>query len=140
MKLGDALTKDSLLNGEDTSHNAVDGTVSDTNLAWDDCLHYSDAASPWWAVDLGSVVMVAKVKLYACNGGGTCNVARLQGLEIYLGYSWNSYAQNTLVAQAVDVSQNGPLEVVLNADGQYLWVARPGQTGLTLCEIQASTQ
>lgn len=113
---------------------AVDGVVSESNLEWAACNHGASGANPWWGVDLGSQRQVTKVKLYNRNN---CCPERLQGVSIYLGNVWDSYSGNNEVANHVDVPRHSPLVVNVNAQGRYLFVARPGQDDyLTLCEIQ----
>jgi hypothetical protein len=139
LDLKGALTKDSLLDGTDQSYHSTDGTVSDTNLPWHDCLHNTDATNPFWAVDLGESVIVAKVKLYGCNGPSHQDYCKdkLSGVSLYLGEDWGSYAGNTMIAENLDVPKDSPLEQdEIGKPGRYLWVARPGKIGMTLCEVQ----
>ena len=107
--------------------------VSEINLSWDQCLQYSSVANPWWGVDLGAQRKVTRVKLYNRND---CCPDRLQNVNIYLGDTFDNYSTNALVASGISVPQRTPLEVTISKSGQYLFVARPGYTGLTLCEIQ----
>ena len=112
---------------------AVDGVISSNNLGWGQCQQWSSVANPWWGVDLGSNTHVTKVKLYNRND---CCPDRLQQVKIYLGNDWNTYSNNAQVAANVDVPKDSPLEVEINKSGRYLFVARPGKSGLTLCELQ----
>ena len=134
MDLRSAETRDSGVGccGSDPSY-AVDGLASDINLSWDHCLQYTSVADPWWGVDLGAQRMVTRVKLYNRND---CCPEQLYDVSIYLGDTFHSYSANDLVATGISVPQHSPLEVVINRSGRYLFVARPGNTGLTLCEIQ----
>ena len=118
--------------GSDPS-NAVNGVVSDVNLPWNDCLQWTSVADPWWGVDLGAQRRVTRVKLYNRND---CCPDRLEQINIYLGNDFESYSANPIVASGIDVPQHSPLEVSIYQSGRYLFVARPGNTGLTLCEIQ----
>ena len=118
--------------GSDPS-NAVDGVTSDINLGWSQCLQWTNVTNPWWGVDLGTQRTVTKVKLYNRND---CCPDRLYYVNIYLGDDFDSYMANSKVAHEISVPQQAPLEVVINRSGRYLFVARPGYTGLTLCEIQ----
>merc|ERR1711924_126405 len=113
--------------------NAVNGVLSNRNLRWHQCKQYSSVRNPWWMVDLGLKKVVRKVKLYNRND---CCPYRLQKVKIYLGNNKHHYSKNALVAANVNVSQHRPLTVNINKVGRYLWVARPGQNGMTMCEIQ----
>ena len=57
-------------------------------------------------------------------------------MSIYLGDSWDSYCNNTAVANGIDVPQDSPLEVDINANGRYLFVSKEGQGFFSLCEFQ----
>ena len=118
--------------GSDPSF-AVDGTVSESNLPWSQCLQWTSVADPWWGVDLGAQRRVTRVKLYNRND---CCPDRLEQINIYLGDNFDNYSANAEVVSGISVPQHSPLEVVIDGTGRYLFVARPGQTGLTLCEIQ----
>jgi len=112
---------------------AVDGQSGSTGYGWGQCQQWSSVSNPWWGVDLGSTRTVTRVKLYNRND---CCPDRLQNVAIYLGNDWNTYSNNAQVASNVNVQGNTPLEVNIDAQGRYLFVARPGYSGLTLCEIQ----
>ena len=116
--------------------NAVDGVVSESNLPWQMCLHWTSVTDPWWGVDLGAHRFVTRVKLYNRND---CCPDRLQQVSIYLGHDFENLYYNPLMASGIDVPRHTPLEVPINYWGRYLFVTRPGQTGLTLCEIQVWT-
>lgn len=112
---------------------AVDGVVSPTNLGWGQCQQWSSVHKPWWGVDLGKSQQVTKVKMYNRND---CCPDRLTRVSVWLGNNWNSYNANPQVAQNINVPQRSPLEVQINKQGRYLFVGRPNDSGLTLCEIQ----
>ena len=76
---------------------------------------------------------MTRVKLYNRND---CCPDRLQSVNIYLGNNFEDYTANALVAAGISVPQHTPLEEGINRSGQYLFVARPGNIGLTLCEIE----
>ena len=134
LDLRGAETKDSGAGccGSDPS-NAIDGVTSDMNLPWDQCLQWTGVANPWWGVDLGAERTVTEVKLYNRND---CCPERLYEVNIYLGNNFEDYTANALVATAISVPQNTPLEEDINRSGRYLFVARPEKVGLTLCEIE----
>jgi hypothetical protein len=133
LDLTGALVKEGPTTHYDGATAAVDGVVSASNLAWSQCKQYTTGSNPWWGVDLGSNMKVTKVKLYNRND---CCADRLESVSIYLGNSWDSYSSNAVVASGVDVPGSSPLEVNINANGRYLFVARPGSDKMTLCEIQ----
>ena len=64
---------------------------------------------------------------------------RLENVDIYLGDSWTSYSANTLVASGVNVPQNSPLALPINAVGRYLFVSKSSPQ-LTICELDVYTQ
>ena len=133
LDLTNAETKDSGNGccGSDPS-NAVNGVVSEENLHWQDCLQWTGVPDPWWGVDLGAQRIVTRVKLYNRND---FRPERLELVNIYLGDNFDNYSANAEVASGINVPRYSPLEVVIDGTGRYLFVARSGQIGLTLCEI-----
>jgi len=72
----------------------------------------------------------------------------MEDVSIYLGNDPTSFSANALVAGTgladstidVPVVANGNyLDVPINRVGRYLWIARPGNTAMTICELQVKT-
>jgi hypothetical protein len=124
--------------------NAVNGVGF--GESWSQCHHYTDAADPWFKVDLGYLQTVSEVRLHARIHAASGD--RLQDVSIYLGNDPSSYSANVLVAGTgltnsdLDVpfaADGNYLDVPINRVGRYLWIARPGNTEMTLCELQVKT-
>ena len=111
----------------------TDGITSDQGLRWNDCGHYTgDTAAPaWWGIDLGSSKQVSKIKLYNRNG---CCPERLQGIDLYLGGTWNDPTANALAASKISVPSS-MLTIAIGLTGQYLFVFKE-TARMTLCEIE----
>ena len=129
LKLAAAPVKQS--DGSPTASLPLDGVPSEGNVPLAACTHHNGDTDPWWAVDLGSTVMVSQVKLT----GVTCCAAQQQAISLYLGANWTAATGNPLVASGIDTSA-APQTVSINAAGQYLWVARFGGTDLRLCLVE----
>jgi hypothetical protein len=113
--------------------------------SWDHCLHYTSSANPWFKVDLGSEVSVTEVRLY---NRMDCCPERLHNVSIYLGNDPTSYSANALVAgsgtsssdlDVPNVNGGNYLNVPIGRLGRYLWVARPGNSELTICELEVKS-
>jgi len=88
---------------------------------------------------------VLDIKLYNRND---CCPERLQGIELYFGYSWDNYWSNPMICPkigcpgndppfAIDVPGDKPLRFDLYEIGRYLWVVKPGSR-MTLCEVEVN--
>ena len=130
LDLRSAAVKDS--GGEGVSR-PVTNPPSPQNLPWSACGHYTAAADPHWAVDLGAPRLVERVVLYNRND---CCPERLEGVSLRLGPRWDAPTANPLVASGLRVPPSAPLVVHAHHKGRYLSVARPGASGLTLCAIE----